>query len=70
MAASAGPKYNLTPLTFSVNYAAALKQAGHGEVRGWHSPVGNAACVEMMDGSHFMVNVGAGNIVVITPIED
>lgn len=70
MPTTTGPKYNLTPLTFSVIYASALRKAGHGEVRGWHSPAGNAACVEMVDGSHFMVNVGAGNIVGITPITD
>ena len=64
-----GPQYNLTPLTLSALYTTALKKAGHGNVRGWHSPVGNAACVEMADGRHFLVNAGPHGEVLISPIE-
>lgn len=70
MATQGHPRYNLSPGTLSGLYAKALRDAGHGEVKGWHCPNGNDAFVQMMDGKCFQVGVGPGNKVVITPVND
>ncbi len=63
------PHYYLDPGTLAGPYLIALREAGHGEVKGWHCPVGNDVCVEMKDGKHFSVKVGPGNHLVIASLD-
>lgn len=69
MASNANPHYYLDPGTLAGPYVKALREAGHGEVKGWHCPMGNDAQVEMKDGKRFIVRVGPDGQLVIAPVE-
>jgi hypothetical protein len=59
--AATHPRYNLRPVTLSGLYKKALKDAGHGEVAGWHCPNGNDAHVLMESGKRFLCGTNAHN---------